>query len=319
MPDASQGGAPFAIKAAPGGLLLVYFGYTNCPDICPGTLAGLKLAIHKLPAADARRVQVAMVTVDPTRDTPEAFTEYLANFFRDAHALRTEDPDQLQTLAEAFGVRYEVSNNAQGEEEVGHSALSFAVDDAGRIVDTWPYGFAERSIANDMKILLGRSAIELTCSAARVRADRARWRSPSRSLGAAACAGSSSDGGSGAVQVRDAWARSTGPGQATGVVYLRVVNDRDRSTTLTGARVAPAIARTAELHRGRVDSNGMATMHPLHALPVAAHTTHAFRTGGDHVMLVDLARPLRAGQRFRLVLTRRGEPSLHTTVAVRGS
>jgi protein SCO1/2 len=157
LPDAAQGDAAFPIRAQPGGLLLMYFGYTNCPDICPGTLAGLKLAIHKLDAADAARVQVAMVTVDPNRDTGTVLTSYLANFFSGAHALRTEDLDQLRTLAEAFGVQYDVSKNKQGEEEVGHTALSFAVDDTGRIVDTWPYGFDERSIANDMKILLHRT------------------------------------------------------------------------------------------------------------------------------------------------------------------
>jgi protein SCO1/2 len=158
LPDASRDGAEFPIKAAPNGLLLMYFGYTNCPDVCPGTLAGLRLAIRKLDAAQAARVQVAMATVDPTRDTGPVLTSYLKHFFRDAHALRTEDPGLLRTVAEAFGVRYEVSTNAQGEEDVGHSALSFAVDDQGRLVDTWPYGFSENKIANDMRILLRASA-----------------------------------------------------------------------------------------------------------------------------------------------------------------
>ncbi len=99
LPDASRDGAEFPIKAAPNGLLLMYFGYTNCPDICPGTLAGLRLAIHKLDAAQAAQVQVAMATVDPTRDTGPVLTSYLKHFFRDAHALRTEDPDLLQTVA----------------------------------------------------------------------------------------------------------------------------------------------------------------------------------------------------------------------------
>jgi cytochrome oxidase Cu insertion factor (SCO1/SenC/PrrC family) len=158
LPDASAGGAALPMKAQPGGLLVVYFGYTNCPDICPGTLAGIRLALHKI-GAQADKVQVAMVTVDPTRDTGAVLTEYLGHFFKaNAHALRTEDPGLLQQVAGAFGVQYEIARNAKGEEEVGHSSLSFAVDDQGRIVDAWPYGFSEKDIASDMKLLLSREA-----------------------------------------------------------------------------------------------------------------------------------------------------------------
>ncbi|MGZ4677186.1 MAG: SCO family protein [Acidimicrobiia bacterium] len=155
LPDVAHGGTGLPLKAQPGGLLLMYFGYTNCPDICPGTLAGLRLAIHKL-GASGKRVQVAMATVDPTRDTAEVLTSYLAHFFKDAHALRTDDAAELKTVADAFGVQFEIATNAKGEEEVGHSALSFAIDDQGRLVDTWPYGFDEKDIASDMRLLLAR-------------------------------------------------------------------------------------------------------------------------------------------------------------------
>jgi len=158
LPDASNGNAEFRMRARPGGLLLVYFGYTNCPDVCPGTLAGLKLARHRLPAADAAEVQVAMVTVDPTRDTGPVLSDYLRRFFTDAHALVTEDQNRLSTLAEAFGVQYDVQTDAKGNEQVGHSSLSFAVDDRGRIVDSWPYGFAVSKIAADIELLLRTDA-----------------------------------------------------------------------------------------------------------------------------------------------------------------
>jgi protein SCO1/2 len=158
LPDVANGGAAFPMTAQPGGLLLMYFGYTNCPDICPGTLAGLRLALHKI-GKEADKVQVAMVTVDPTRDTDAVLTEYLGHFFtKNFHALRTDDTNLLKQVADAFGVQYEVALNAKGEEEVGHSALSFAVDDQGRVVDTWPYGFSEKDIASDMRLLLAREA-----------------------------------------------------------------------------------------------------------------------------------------------------------------
>ena len=158
LPDVNHGGTPLAMRAAPGGLLLMYFGYTNCPDICPGTLAGLRLAIHKLGAADATKVQMAMATVDPNRDTDAVLTEYLKHFFKDAHALRSTDPAQLTAVTDGFGVQYEVATDDQGQTEVGHTALSFAIDDQGRVVDAWPFGMDEKTIAADMKILLARAA-----------------------------------------------------------------------------------------------------------------------------------------------------------------
>jgi protein SCO1/2 len=158
LPDASNGNVEFPMRARPGGLLLVYFGYTNCPDVCPGTLAGLKLARHRLPAAEAAKVQVAMVTVDPTRDTGPVLSDYLARFLTDAHALVTDDQNRLSTLAEAFGVQYDVQADAKGGEQVGHSSLSFAVDDRGRIVDSWPYGFEVSKIAADIRLLLRTDA-----------------------------------------------------------------------------------------------------------------------------------------------------------------
>ncbi len=154
LPDVTTGqDLPF--KAQPGQLLLVYFGYTSCPDICPGTLAGIKLALHKI-GPDASKVAVAMATVDPERDTGPVLTDYLSHFFKTSHALRTDDPTLLKTVADGFGVQYEVAKNAKGEEEVGHSSLVFAVDENGKIIDAWPFGMSETVIASDLEILLAK-------------------------------------------------------------------------------------------------------------------------------------------------------------------
>lgn len=159
LPNASNGNQQFPFKAPPGQLLLVYFGYTSCPDICPGTLAGLKLAIRRL-GADADKVTVAMATVDPERDTGPVLVDYLGRFFkqRPAQALRTDDPTQLQTVADGFGVQYEVQKQANGKVEVGHTSLVFAVDDQGRIIDAWPFGMDDHAITDDLRILLSREA-----------------------------------------------------------------------------------------------------------------------------------------------------------------
>lgn len=159
LPDASNGDRELPFKAPPGQIMLVYFGYTSCPDICPGTLAGVKLALRRL-GPDADKVTVAMATVDPERDTGPVLVEYLGHFFKQkpAQALRTDDAARLQTVADGFGVQYEVQKSADGKVEVGHTALVFAVDDQGRIVDAWPFGMDDHAITDDLRILLSREA-----------------------------------------------------------------------------------------------------------------------------------------------------------------
>jgi len=157
LPDVSTGGEPFELRAPTDGLLVVYFGYTNCPDVCPTTLADLKAALEEL-GDEADRVEVAMVTVDPERDTP-VLAEYVQSFVPGAHALATDDPAALQSAAEPFGVSYQVTTGPDGEIDVGHSSYLFAVDETGKLVITWPVGVDENSasaedLAADMRQLL---------------------------------------------------------------------------------------------------------------------------------------------------------------------
>jgi protein SCO1/2 len=153
LPDASAGGAPFVIKPAPGRLLLVYFGFTSCPDVCPTTLADVRRALQDLEPELAARVELAMITVDPGRDDGERLTAYAHTFVPGAHALRTDDPAQLAAAAEAFGASYEVTTNEGGQVEVGHTAFLYAVDAAGHIRITWPFGIRHGDIENDLRYL----------------------------------------------------------------------------------------------------------------------------------------------------------------------
>lgn len=155
LPDAAAGGVPFNFRADPGHVLLAYFGYTGCPDVCPTTLGDLKRARAGLAEEDRDRMQVAMVTVDPDRDTAEMLTSYLAHFFDDAHALRTDDPAQLAAAKAAFGV--ESRRNATSDPGVftfDHTATVFAVDETGHVVLEWPYGTTSSAIAADVSTLL---------------------------------------------------------------------------------------------------------------------------------------------------------------------
>lgn len=158
LPDVSAANAPFAMKAADGGLIVVYFGYTACPDICPTTLSDVAAALEKVGAKDAARVQVAMVTVDPERDTAPVLTAYVEHFFADnGHALRTDDADELRRATDAFGVRAEIAPHQPGEPyEVAHTAITYVIDDRGRVVVQWPFGSTPADMASDLEVLLNK-------------------------------------------------------------------------------------------------------------------------------------------------------------------
>lgn len=155
LPDLSNGGEPFALRADPGELLVVYFGYTNCPDFCPTTLSDVRLATQQLDSVDADRIDVAMIAVDPDRDLP-ILAEYVAGFFDDGHALGTDDPSVLAKAAAPFGVQYQVTTNDDGGIDVAHTTQLYAVDDDGELVLTWQFGVSRDELADDFALLLDR-------------------------------------------------------------------------------------------------------------------------------------------------------------------
>lgn len=159
LPNAATGGAPASVVPAPDELTLVYFGYTYCPDICPTTLSDISVALADLDAAVAERVTVAMVTVDPERDTDERLVSYLGHFFAEPMALRTTDPEALREAADAFGVQWEVEDHQPGDDryDVAHTAITYVVDGTGAVVVEWPFGLEADAMASDLTILLTRN------------------------------------------------------------------------------------------------------------------------------------------------------------------
>ena len=152
------GAGSIPVAADPGDLRIVYFGYTSCPDVCPTTLSDLKRALAQLPADEADRVQVVMVTIDPDRDVDEKLGAYVTTFIEDGQASRITDPAVLESTAGVFGAQYSVTTDAEGEVEVSHSADLYAVDDQGDIVLQWPFGTSYEDLASDLSSLLADRA-----------------------------------------------------------------------------------------------------------------------------------------------------------------
>ncbi|CAN5528896.1 hypothetical protein BH23ACT3_BH23ACT3_06790 [soil metagenome] len=145
------------MRARPDGLLVVFFGFTNCPDFCPTTLADLRAGLRQLAPDDAARVDFAMVSVDPDRDIP-VLTDYAQTFVDDAHALATTDSQVLRAAADPFGVSWLIETDDDGQVEVGHTTQMYVVDPAGELVLTWPFGVPADELAQDLEQLLVRSS-----------------------------------------------------------------------------------------------------------------------------------------------------------------
>jgi protein SCO1/2 len=149
-PPESQ--SPFELKASDGELLVVYFGYTHCPDICPTTLVAVKNAKKKIGEL-ASNVDLAMITVDPHRDTADIFPRYLSSFTNKFHALIPSTQEELRTAEKAFDATSSVTE-VDGKIEVVHGGTCYIVDSTGKVVDEWPFGMDAESMAHDLKILL---------------------------------------------------------------------------------------------------------------------------------------------------------------------
>jgi protein SCO1/2 len=136
---------PFSMIAQRGKVVLLYFGYVNCPDECPLTMAHLKLAVQSLGAA-AKDVQVVMVSTDPARDTPQALKAFLGKFDPSFLGL-TGTPEQLEKAWKDYGVTVENGGET-------HSTQIYVVDPVGNIRETFLPDSAPSDIAADVAMLL---------------------------------------------------------------------------------------------------------------------------------------------------------------------
>ena len=143
-----------SIKDFAGKVVVVFFGYTQCPDVCPTTMAELA-EVKKLLGPDGGKLQGLFVTIDPERDTPEVLKNYMANFDPTFLALYTT-PDKLALLAKDFKVYYKkVEGKTPTSYTMDHSAGSYIYDTQGRLRLYTRYGSGAGAMASDIKLLLG--------------------------------------------------------------------------------------------------------------------------------------------------------------------
>ena len=141
------------LKDFAGKVVVVFFGFTQCPDVCPTSLAELA-QVKQLLGADGDKLQAIFITVDPERDTPELLKAYMANFEPSFLALRPT-PEQLPQLAKDFKIYYKkVDGKTAGSYTMDHSAGSYVFDQKGRIRLYNRYGSGAEVLASDIKLLI---------------------------------------------------------------------------------------------------------------------------------------------------------------------
>ncbi len=143
-------GEPVSLESYRGQVVLMYFGYTFCPDICPASLAELAEAAELL-GDKADEVQVVMVSVDPARDTPEALREYM-DYFDSSFVGLTGTDGEIRAIADAYGVFYQAEEGSAATGYlVDHLASVFVIDKNGDWVEILSYGTPGEQIARDVR------------------------------------------------------------------------------------------------------------------------------------------------------------------------
>lgn len=137
-----------------GKAVVLFFGYTHCPEVCPTTLSDMAKAMRLLKPEEAKQVQVLFVTVDPERDTPKILRQYVP-FFDPSFLGLYGTPDETAAVAKAFHIYY-AKHREPGEKGylVDHTAGSYVFDRKGRLRLFQPYAQSPADIAHDLHLLL---------------------------------------------------------------------------------------------------------------------------------------------------------------------
>jgi protein SCO1/2 len=146
-------GRPVRLSDFRGRWVLVYFGYTSCPDVCPTTMTDLARALDAL-GDDASQVRVILISIDPERDTPERIADYARAFRPDFIGL-SGAPDEIAAVAAGFGIYFQKQPGAMVEGyTMDHTSTVTVVDREGYARLVWPFGIRSAEMTDDLRALL---------------------------------------------------------------------------------------------------------------------------------------------------------------------
>lgn len=148
-------GSPVDLAAHRDEVVLIFFGYTNCPDVCPTTLADAARAIELLDEDRAERINLVMVSVDPARDDPAALDTY-AGFFHPRFRGAGGSVEAIDRATSAYGVFYQLRDpEPDGDYLVDHTGTLMGIGPDGALRVLWSPGVEAEALAADIGALLG--------------------------------------------------------------------------------------------------------------------------------------------------------------------
>jgi protein SCO1 len=151
---ADHNGRRVTLDTFKGQLVVLFFGYTHCPDVCPTTLSDMAQAMKLMTPEEAGRIQVLFVSVDPERDTPEILKAYVPYFHERFLGLHGT-PEEVATAAKEFRTMYRKHVEPGASSYlVDHSAGSYVLDGEGRLRLYFPFAHPPQDIAHDLKLLM---------------------------------------------------------------------------------------------------------------------------------------------------------------------
>lgn len=149
-------GEPMSLSDFRGKYVVLFFGYTSCPDVCPTTLSDIQQMLKELGAKRAEDVQVVMVTVDPERDTAQQLAAYL-HYFDPSFIGMTGSVADIQPVAKQFGIFFEKAPSSdKNNYVVDHTAVVTIIDPKGYVREIFSYGVSGADMASDVAYMMRR-------------------------------------------------------------------------------------------------------------------------------------------------------------------
>lgn len=145
---------PVSLKDFRGKVVLLFFGYTNCPDICPLTLSNWSSAFEKLSAEELQNVRGLFISVDPGRDTQEVLKQYTAYFHPNITGI-TGAHEELAKLADIYRADFHLENEGKSKDYlVEHSSFVYVVDQQGKVRDLLSHDSTPKDITKSLRKIL---------------------------------------------------------------------------------------------------------------------------------------------------------------------
>ncbi len=272
---------------------LLFFAFTNCPDICPSTLHLLKQVKRELVANKTwPAFQVAMVTVDPERDSSERLKQYVPFFDQEFIGLRNDSVSYTTEFAKNLGVLFFKGKTLEnGGYDVDHSAAIILINPAGEYAGVLSAPHTKENLTNDLQ-KLGRFAI-----------DSEQITAPSKHQALNSARATTQKGDqivTSQLRFEEAWVRPTPPNAPSMAAYVKITNQGLEDVTIVDAE-SPLFDMTM-IHRTAL-KDGVASMEHIDGLTIKAGSTAILKPLGTHIMLMRPENPLPVGAQVPIRLS----------------